>query len=224
MYGGGVMAVGRGRAREEAILLATLELLAEVGYDQMTMDAVAVRARASKATIYRRWPGKAELVVAAVRRHAGGPAAAVPDTGELRADLLAVLGIMREGLTGQDAALLLGLMIAMRRDEELARTVRAQVVGDKRELFGVVAGRAVERGELPAAAAPPAVAMSAEVASAMLLSRVMVTAEPLDEAFLCRLVDQVLLPLLLRRPPAATAAGETDEADETTGGGADAPG
>jgi AcrR family transcriptional regulator len=198
------MAVGRGPAREEAILLATLELLAEVGYDQMTMDAVAARARASKATIYRRWPGKAGLVVAAVRRHAGGPAARVPDTGDLRGDLLAVLGIMRAGLTGQDAALLLGLLIAMRRDEELARTVRAQVVGDKRELFGVVAGRALERGELAAAAAsPPSVATLAEVASAMLLARVMVTGEPLDEAFLEHLVDQVLLPLLGLRPPAA---------------------
>ncbi|XVQ15398.1 TetR/AcrR family transcriptional regulator [Spirillospora sp. CA-255316] len=195
------MAVGRGPAREEAILLATLGLLAEVGYDQMTMDAVAARARASKATIYRRWPGKAELVVAAVRRHAGGAAVPAPDTGDLRGDLLAVLGVMRAGLTGQDAALLLGLLIAMRRDEELARTVRAQVVGDKRELFGVVAGRAVERGELPAAAAASSVATLAEVASAMLLSRVMVTGEPLDEEFLCRLVDQVLLPLLDRRPP-----------------------
>jgi AcrR family transcriptional regulator len=65
------MAGTRGAAREEAILLATLELLGEAGYDRMTMDAVAARARASKATIYRRWPDKAGLVVAAVRRHAG---------------------------------------------------------------------------------------------------------------------------------------------------------
>jgi AcrR family transcriptional regulator len=89
-------AEGRGAAREDAILLATLDLLVESGYDQLTMDAVAGRARCSKATIYRRWPGKAELVVTAVRRHAGDPAPAVPDTGTLRGGLLAALAAMCE--------------------------------------------------------------------------------------------------------------------------------
>ena len=65
---------------------ATLESLAESGYDQLTIDAVAARARCSKATIYRRWPGKAALVITAVRRHAGQPAIAAPDTGSLRSD------------------------------------------------------------------------------------------------------------------------------------------
>jgi AcrR family transcriptional regulator len=60
----------RDQQREEAILRAALELLAEIGYDQLTMDAVAARAHCSKATIYRRWPGKAELVTTAVRRQA----------------------------------------------------------------------------------------------------------------------------------------------------------
>ena len=135
--------------REEAILLATLELLAEAGYDQLTMDGVAARARCSKATIYRRWPGKAELVMTAVRRHAGSPAAAAPDTGSLRADLLAVVEAMRASLVGQDAALILGLMIAMRRDPELARVVRDQILDTKREVFGAAIARAVARGDLP---------------------------------------------------------------------------
>src|ERR671937_591346 len=96
-FDGDQMAVpgGRGAARETAILQATLELLAESGYDQLTIDAVAARARCSKATIYRRWPDKAALVVTAVRRHAGQPAAAAPETGSLRSDLLAALAAMR---------------------------------------------------------------------------------------------------------------------------------
>ena len=74
--------------RDAAICDATLALLAEVGYDRMSMDAVAARAKASKATIYRRWPGKQELVLDAVRSRA--PGMAVPeDTGSLRGDLLA---------------------------------------------------------------------------------------------------------------------------------------
>jgi len=136
--------------REDAILRTTLELLAECGYDQLTIDAVAARARCSKATIYRRWPGKAALVMTAVRRHAGQPATAAPDTGSLRSDLLAALEIMRSSLSGQDAALVLGLLIAMHRDQELAAEVRVQVLNAKREVFGAVIARAIARGEVPA--------------------------------------------------------------------------
>ncbi|WAL68850.1 TetR/AcrR family transcriptional regulator [Amycolatopsis cynarae] len=183
----------RGAAREEAILGATLALLAEVGYDRMTMDAVAARARASKATIYRRWPGKADLVVAAVRRRSGPPAADPPDTGTLRGDLIAVLDLMRTTLDGQDSALLFGLLLAMRRDPELARAVRDQVVGDKGVVFGEVFRRAVARGELPPGLDAGAFA---EIGSAMLFHRLFVTGEPLDEAFAAHLTDDILLPLL----------------------------
>jgi AcrR family transcriptional regulator len=184
--------------REDAILHATLELLAESGYDQLTIDAVAARARSSKATIYRRWPGKAALVMTAVRRHAGQPAAAAPDTGGLRSDLLAALEVMRSGLSGQDAALILGLLIAMHRDPELADAVREQVLHAKREVFGAVIARAAARGEIPATADG---VLLAEISSAVLLSRLLVTGEPLDDAFTQHLVDAVLLPALGRPSP-----------------------
>lgn len=183
----------RGDVREEAILSATLELLAEVGYDRMTMDAVAARARSSKATIYRRWAGKPELVVAAVRRYAASPAEPPAEGGDLRQELLAVLRAMRSGLTGQDADLILGLMVAMRRDAELAAAVRSQVLADKGEAFGAVVSRAVARGDLPPTADP---GLLAEVGSAVLFSRLFLTGEPLDDAFIGHLVDAVLLPLL----------------------------
>ncbi|WP_236792419.1 TetR/AcrR family transcriptional regulator [Amycolatopsis sp. GM8] len=185
----------RGTAREDAILTATLDVLGEVGYDRMTMDEIAARARASKATIYRHWPGKPELVVAAVRNRAGGPAAAPPDTGDLREDLLAVLTAMRASLTGQDSALILGLMIAMRRDAGLAEVVRAQVVDDKGEVFGAVLDRAVARGDLPGGTDHT---LFVEISSAMLFSRLFITGLPLDDTFLRHLVDEVLLPLLRR--------------------------
>ena len=189
--------VGRGIAREDAILQATLELLAESGYDQLTMDAVAGRARCSKATIYRRWPGKPELVVAAVRRHAGDQVPAVPDTGTLRGDLLAAMAAMRASLAGQDADLLLGLMLATRHDPELANVVRNQVLGSKRQVFGAAVARAVARGEVSVTADH---ALLAEIGSAMLLSRLLVTGEPLDDAFTAHLVDKVLLPVLQVKP------------------------
>ena len=183
----------RGEVREEAILRATLELLAEVGYDQLTIDGVAARAHCSKATIYRRWQGKAELVITAVRRHSAPPPQPAPGTGSLREDLLAALEAMRSSLAGQDTALLLGLMTAMRHDRELAAVVREQVLDNKREVFGAAVARAVARGELPAEAGHT---LLAEISSAMLLSRQLVTGEPLDAAFAQELVDDVLLPLL----------------------------
>jgi AcrR family transcriptional regulator len=188
----------RGAVREDAILRATLELLAESGYDQLTIDAVAARARSSKATIYRRWPGKAALVSTAVRRHAGQPAAAAPDTGSLRSDLLAALQVMRSSLSGQDAALILGLLSAMHRDPELAGAVREQVLDAKREVFGAVIARAAARRQIAATADG---ALLAEISSAVLLSRLLVTGEPLDDAFTQHLVDAVLLPALERPSP-----------------------
>ena len=183
----------RGEVREEAILQVTLELLAEVGYDQLTIDGVAARAHCSKATIYRRWQGKPELVIAAVRRHSAPPPQPAPGTGSLREDLLAALEAMRSSLAGQDTALLLGLMTAMRHDQELAAVVREQVIDNKREVFGAAVARAVARGELPAGADHT---LLAEISSAMLLSRQLVTGQPLDAAFAQELVDDVLLPLL----------------------------
>ncbi|GAA2162182.1 TetR/AcrR family transcriptional regulator [Actinomadura napierensis] len=200
---------GRGAAREEAILHATLELVAEIGYDRMTMDAIAARAQASKATIYRRWPGKAELVVAAVRGHAGPAALTPPDTGVLRDDLLGVLRLMRDGLLAQDAALILGLMIAMHRDPALADAVRARFVRDKHAMFGAVIARAADRGDLPARVDD---ALFTEISSSMLFSRLFVAGEPLDDAFVHHLVDDVLLPLLDHRT--GQNQGVSDVADD----------
>jgi AcrR family transcriptional regulator len=164
---------GRGPARESAICGAALELLAEVGYEQMSMDAVAARARASKATIYRRWPGKRELVVHAIRCR-GPQQVELPDTGSLRGDIIATLRLVQEGIGAQDVALLAGVLRAMRGAPEIA-------------------DRAVERGELGPAADPE---MFHEVAPALMFFRVLVTGEPIDEDFLAHAADDVLIPLL----------------------------
>ncbi|WP_067698984.1 TetR/AcrR family transcriptional regulator [Nocardia jejuensis] len=186
--------MARSDDREEAILLGTLELIGEVGYDQMTMDGIATRARASKATIYRRWPGKAELVVAALERYSAPPTIP-PDSGTLRGDLLGLLATLRDNLAGQDASLVLGLMKAMHHDSALARVVRSRLVDVKRAAFDAVAARAVAREQLSAEADH---VLAAEVASAVLFSRLLITDQPLDDAFITHLVDAVLLPILHR--------------------------
>src|SRR5579863_5183615 len=90
----------RDDAREQAILDAAIDLLAEVGYEAMSIEAVAVRAKSSKATIYRRWPGKAELVADAIRRRTEPTLADLPDTGSLRGDLLALVELMCTSMAG----------------------------------------------------------------------------------------------------------------------------
>jgi AcrR family transcriptional regulator len=115
------------------------------------------------------------------------------DTGSLRSDLLAALQAMRSSLSGQDAALILGLLIAMRRDPELAAAVRDQVLDAKRQVLGAAIDRAIARGDIPA---DTDTALLAEISSAVLLSRLLVTGEPLDDAFVQHLVDAVLLPAL----------------------------
>ena len=113
-----------------------------------------------------------------------------PDPGDPRADLLGTVRAMRDGLTEQDAGLLLGLLTAMHHDEELARAVRARMIDDKRQAFDPAIDRAVARGELSAATDR---ALLAEVSSAMLFSRAFVTGQPLDDAFLTRFVEDVLM-------------------------------
>ena len=184
----------RAEAREQAILDAALELVMEVGYDRLSMDALAERAHASKATIYRRWSGKAQVVVEAIRRRKHGQHV-VPDTGSLRQDLLETLGGMCLSLDG-DGALVTGVMSAMRTDPELSGLMRAQVL-DGDSPVDVVIARAVARGELPPGSTGTLVN---EVAPALVMARLVFRDEPLDEAFTVHLVDDVVLPLL-RTPP-----------------------
>ena len=87
----------------------------------MSIEAVAVRARSSKATIYRRWPGKAELVAEAMRRRTEPVLEDLPDTGSLRGDLLALAQRMFDGMNGVDGGLMCGLAVAVRSDAEFGR-------------------------------------------------------------------------------------------------------
>ena len=116
--------------RDAAICDATLALLLEVGYDRMSMDAVAARAHASKATIYRRWPGKQELVLDAVKARGVGLTVA-EDTGSLRGDLVATYRSAVHGSAADDADLIAGVLRAMRTAPELADCVRSQVIESK---------------------------------------------------------------------------------------------
>ncbi|MGC5409962.1 TetR/AcrR family transcriptional regulator, partial [Streptomyces sp. DT225] len=94
--------------RESELYAAVLDLLREVGYDALTMDAVAARTHSSKATLYRQWGSKPALVVTALRHNKPGTLGEV-DTGSLRGDFHAVLNRSDDCQMEKDAALMRGL-------------------------------------------------------------------------------------------------------------------
>jgi AcrR family transcriptional regulator len=187
----------RGEVREEAILDAALEVVAEAGFDRATVGAIAGRAGASKATIYRRWPGKSELVADAIRRRATPSLLPAPDTGTLRGDLLAVVEAIQEVMTSKLGMVIFGLLVAMRTDPVLAGLVRAQMPGQDLPPEGDPVSRAIARGELHPDADR---SLLLRVAAPHINSALMLTGGQLDESFLPGLVDDILIPLLSAEP------------------------
>lgn len=186
----------RGRAREQAVLSAVVELLGELGYEALTMDAVAARARASKATIYKRWRGKPELVRAAVDTVIASRVPATTDTGSLRGDLMAVMRALEGHLTTDFLAMMSGLVHAMRQDPALAEALRAHLMDDA-PAARLIIGRAVARGELRGGAEAELAALAHEVIEAHLF-RQMAVGGSLGEAFAAHVVDDLLIPVLTR--------------------------
>jgi AcrR family transcriptional regulator len=191
--------MARGLVREQAILNATIALLGEVGYGALTMDAVAQRAHASKMTIYRRWPGKPELVKAALDAYDAELVAAIPDTGTLRGDLLAALTMLCERVDDRYAIMMTGLIHAMRVDAGLAAALRSHVAAGDLGPFRTIVERAVARGDLPKSTSPE---QAHQVSEGMVIRR-MLLGQPLEQDFLVGLVDNLLIPLLTRAFPAS---------------------
>jgi AcrR family transcriptional regulator len=186
----------RDPARDARILEAVGSLIAEVGYDRMTVDAIAERAGVSKPTIYRRWAGKPEIVAEAIRSHKEqGP---LPDTGSLRGDLLAVARELGQSLSGNNAQVAAGLTGLLRSSDEFATLFREHVIDVGRERYRPLLERAAARGEIADAAA--VTPLFADIAGALVFSRALISREPVDDAFTAELVDRVLLPVLAPGP------------------------
>ena len=182
----------RDATRDAAIHEATLQLLKEVGYDGLSMAAIAAQAGVSKATIYRRWANKAAVVASAVEHLATGTPPE-PRGGELRDDLLEVLRWLAQQIAEQDMAMLAAVLAGMRSDPELAAAMRDRLHRDEAAMLQRTLRRAAERGE---ALHPHADDLFAEIAPAVIVHRLLIVGETCDPPFLEHLVDDVLVPLL----------------------------
>lgn len=178
----------RGKVREDAILTAAREELEALGYAGLTIDGVARRAGSSKATIYRRWKNKAELVKACLDSLDAAGVAEIPETGALRSDLLALMASLSRKAKPAYVAMLQDLLHAAKRDPTLAEALHAHADDDELSPIHSVLARHLE---------PRAVNFDLlhEVAEALLI-RQLQRGAPLNPSFARRVVDQVLLPLI----------------------------
>ena len=179
--------------RDEAIYDAAIALCAEAGYDGMTLEAVAARAGVSKPTIYRRCPeGKAQLVAAAIAYQREAKPR-LPDTGNLRGDLLATVRDMVAHMR-ENAQLAAGLVRQLRESAELREIFAEHVVAPERARWTAIVERAEARGEIAPGSAP---SLFPDVGPSLIYGRVTFpSGEALDDAFVTELVDRVLLPIL----------------------------
>ncbi|RKN05522.1 TetR/AcrR family transcriptional regulator [Streptomyces radicis] len=179
--------------REAEVLATVVELLRDHGYEALTMDAVAARARCGKATLYRQWHSKHELVAAALRAHRPAPVADI-DTGSLRGDLHSLFTRVSDQAE-QDTALIAGLARATLDDHELARALRQKLVDPEIDEFTTFIDRAIARGELDRR--PAAMAFLPQMVFATVVSRPLFEDEYADADYLLRFLDSTLLPALL---------------------------
>ena len=182
----------RGRPRDEradhAILAATLELMGERGAGEVRMDDVADRAGVGKATIYRRYRSKDELITAAVAALVSE--IAVPDSGSTRADLLALMRSAVDLYSGSvEAGVMPSLVEAMSRDPELASSVREGFLERRRSALREVLERGVERGDLRA---DTDMELALDVLGGPLFYRLLITGGPIDEKLAENVVELIL--------------------------------
>jgi AcrR family transcriptional regulator len=178
--------------RESELYQAVIDLVREVGYEAMTMDAVAARSRSSKATLYRQWQGKPQLVAAAMR-HAAMVTVGDVDTGSLRGDLHAVARQVGTGAE-KDTVFLSAIGHAAHLHADLAAALREMLIDPEREVLYAMLQRAVDRGEVRADAA--AAEFFVHMLFGALPARKILEDRFADPDYLIRYVDAVVLPAL----------------------------
>jgi AcrR family transcriptional regulator len=175
------------------LLAVTLRLLQEHGYERLTLDAVAACARASKATVYRRWPSKAELVLAAfiegIRQ-----VAVPPDTGTLRGDLLRLGQVICEQAR-QHTSTIRAVLVEVSRNPALNDAMQHQFVDQRKALIRHILQQAVDRGEIDAGAISDELW---DLLPGYLIFRSILPGRPPTRRTVRALVDDVIMPSLTR--------------------------
>jgi len=183
----------RGSTLEAAILEAAWDELAEVGYATLTMEGVAARARTSRAVLYRRWPNRPELVVAALRHRADFTSPEAFDTGTLRGDVLALLRHMSTRV-GEIAGALSFLIAASFEEAGLTPAgLRERAVAGEPGTMQAILDRAAARGEIDSGRLSPRIA---SLPVDLVRHDLIMTLAPIPDTTLIEIVDKIFLPLV----------------------------
>jgi AcrR family transcriptional regulator len=184
------MRAGRPRSTEadDAILDAALDQFCEFGYDGLSVERVAARAGVAKTTIYRRYPTKLDLVMAAIDR-AKEDLIEPEGSGCLRDDLLAIARSYLAMLESPTIGRAIPMMLASKaRSDELAEA-HAEFVRARRRSTHELIRRGIERGELPVGTDPTIIA---DALTGAIFTRIIVTGQSIDDTYLVALVDRLL--------------------------------
>ena len=182
----------RGRALEEVIYRATLDELAEHGFDGLSIERIAQRAGTGKSAIYRRWATKLDLVVATLADAFPSPGPAVT-SGDLRTDLLLFHRRMAEALSGNLGAALRANIGEHRQHPELSAALQEQILGPRHRVLGELLAAAAARGDVrPGALTPECI----RTGPALLRQHFIETGQAPSDEDICVLVDNVLIPML----------------------------
>ena len=183
----------RDHTRDGDILDAALDVLAETGYDGMTVDMVAARAKAGKATLYRRWPSKPDLVLDAVAcmKSSEIDLDALPDTGTLRGDLVAMIKTPSIREAERKLKIMAGIVSMLSRNPELVDAARVALMEPRAAINRILFQRAIDRGEIPADTDVERLVL---ISPSMVSYRVLMQQEPVDREFLLSVIDGIILP------------------------------
>ncbi|AIQ18848.1 transcriptional regulator [Paenibacillus sp. FSL H7-0357] len=191
----------RGDILENAILQAAWDELGEVGYALLTMEKIAARAKTNKTAVYRRWPNKAKIVVAAIIKHVPKPelASFTPDTGDLRKDVFILLQGIAKPLQTIGAETMHGLMVEYHGKDlisSLPELMRPRSEDKLTAAMKSILKNAEKRGELSLETINARViALPAD----LLRYEILTTHEPVTDETLIGIVDDVFLPLVIAK-------------------------
>jgi AcrR family transcriptional regulator len=194
----------RDHTRDPEILQCAIEVLAEVGYEGMTVEMVATRAKAGKATLYRRWASKEELVIEAVAclKRADVAELSLPDTGTLRGDLVAMIKPHSMEDSERKLKVMGGLMSLVTRNPEMADAVNEMIVAPRAAINRTLFQRAIDRGEITVPCDLDTLSM---ISTSMVAYRTLVLRKIVDRDYMLSIIDGVILPAVGIRAPAPEA-------------------
>jgi len=183
----------RGEELEAALLEAAWDELVDVGFARLTMESVAARARTGVAVLYRRWPRKDDLVLAAIAHYGATHPVDIPDTGSLRGDMIALLSGYSDGRIAF-AAIISAVFSGLLASTGLTPAeVRDRLISHRPLRSLEIYRRAQERGEIDLDRIPPVVlAMPFD----LMRHDMLMTLKPIPRERIVAIVDELFLPLV----------------------------